>query len=406
MRRILEQILSLLARAIILKYKPEVIAVTGSVGKTSTKAAMATVLRPHFRLRSSAGSYNTEIGVPLTIIGGKTAGQNILGWIPIFLKALGLLLARDKNYPDMLVLEFAADHPGDIEKLIDLAPPRVGVLTAIAPAHTKFFKTLENIKEEKSKIVFKLPPRGIAVMNLDDEKVASLVDFVRCKLWTFGQSEEAAVRAADISYSVSGTQFLLFYRGASFPVYLKGMLGIGHVNACLAAIAVALAFKLNLADIAAALQNYKNEPGRMAMINGVKNTFLIDDTYNASPNAATAALEVLRNLPLGENSRKIVAFGDMLELGAFSEPAHYHLAEEMKFADFILLVGKNIHWTYLGLKKLGFNDKNLIYFDDSAEAGRYLQKFIRAGDIVLVKGSRGMKMERVIDELRAIHQNS
>jgi len=132
MKRFLEVILNILARAIISKYHPEVIAVTGSVGKTSTKNAIATVLAGKFRLRASQGSYNNELGVPLTIIGAEAQGKNIFGWLGVFWKAKKLLLWRDKNYPDILVLEFAADHVGDIEYLSKLAKPKIGVLTAIA----------------------------------------------------------------------------------------------------------------------------------------------------------------------------------------------------------------------------------------------------------------------------------
>lgn len=399
MKKFLEIILSLLSRAIIYKYKPEVIAVTGSVGKTSTKNAIATVLRSHFHLRANEGSYNNELGVPLSIIGATAQGKNIFGWLKVFWQAKKLLLWRDKNYPDILVLEFAADHLGDIEKLTSLAKPSVGVLTAIAMAHTEFFKTLENIKKEKSKLIKLLPPTGTAILNLDDANVAELAKTARVKVRTFGLSFLAEARAVKIVYSLVGTHFGIQYQGQTAPIHLPKVLGIGHVSACLAAVSVGLVYELSLLEMAEALRNYAGEPGRMRLEQGIKNSFLVNDTYNASPRAVEAALQVLNTISVAEGARKIVAFGDMLELGDWSEEAHREAARRMMFADYIVLVGKNTHWTYQELKKSGFNDTKLVYLDDSAEAGRHLQTYIKEGDIVLVKGSRGIKMEKIIEEL-------
>lgn len=399
MKKFLEAILNFYARLIIKKYHPEVIAVTGSVGKTSTKNAIATVLAGKFHLRASQGSYNNELGVPLTIIGAAAQGKNLLGWLGVFWKAKKLFWFRDKNYPDVLVLEFAADHLGDIEYLSKLAKPRVGVLTAISIAHTLFFKDLETIKTEKSKLIKLLPPDGIAVLNADDPNVFELSRTVRVKTITFGTTL-ADVRAERIAYSLAGTSFNLKLGNESKEIILPSVLGIGHVNAVTAAAAVGHHFGMNVEEIKLALQKYKGEPGRAQIKAGIKNTYLLDDTYNASPRAVHAALQVLKTLEAP--GRKIIALGDMLELGDLSESAHREIAHEMLFADYIVLVGKNVHWTDQELKKSGFNDTNLIYLDDAAEAGRHLQVYIKEGDCVLVKGSHGIKMEKIIDELSAI----
>jgi len=153
-------------------------------------------------------------------------------------------------------------------------------------------------------------------------------------------------------------------------------------------------------EIENALQKYTGEAGRMQIQAGIKHTHLINDTYNASPRAAHAAFEVLKTIQVA--GRKIIAFGDMLELGNLSESSHREIAREMNFADYIVLVGKDTHWTYQELKKSGFNDTKLVYVDDSGEAGRLLQTYIKEGDCILVKGSRGMKMEKIIDELKSI----
>ncbi len=401
MKKLLEKILNILARAIIKKYQPEVIAVTGSVGKTSAKAAIAAVLGSKFHTRASAGSYNNELGVPLTIIDAAPQGKNIFGWLKVFGRALKLLLIKDKNYPDILVLEFAADHAGDIEYLSKLAKPHVGVLTAIAIAHTLFFKSLERIKEEKSKLIRLLPYDGTAVLNADDPNVFELVNTVRVKTITFGLNG-AEVRAEKIVYSLAGTQFDVRTAAGVETIVLPRLLGIGYVNAVLAAMAVGSIYNMSLSEMAHALLDYQSEPGRMEILPGIKNVYLINDTYNASPRAVTAALDVLKVIKPLNNGRKLIALGDMLELGDLSESAHRAVAAEMMFADYIVLVGKNTHWSYSELKKLGFDDTKMVYLDDSAEAGRHLQKYIKEGDVVLVKGSHGMKMERVVDELKMI----
>lgn len=399
MKKLLEAILNLLARMIIKKYHPEVIAVTGSVGKTSTKNAIATVLFGKFHLRASQGSYNNELGVPLTIIGATAQGKNIFGWLKVFWQAKKLLLWRDKNYPDILVLEFAADKIGDITYLSNLAKPKIGVLTAISIAHTLFFKDLETIKEEKSKLIKLLPHDGIAILNADDPNVFELSHTARVKTITFGTTI-ADVRAERIAYSLSGINFNLKLGNESVEINLPGVLGIGHVNAVAAAAAVGRHFGMNAEEIEMALQKYKGESGRAQIKAGIKNTYLIDDTYNASPRAVHAALDVLKVLEVP--GRKIIALGDMLELGDLSESSHQEIAHKMAFADYIVLVGKDVHYTYQELKKTGLNDTNLVYFDDSAEAGRHLQTYIKEGDCVLVKGSHGMKMEKVIEELQSI----
>lgn len=399
MKKILEAILNILARAIILKYKPEVIAVTGSVGKTSTKNAIAAVLGGKFHIRASEGSYNNELGVPLTILGGRAYGKNIFGWFKVFWQAKKLLLWRDKNYPDILVLEFAADKIGDIAYLSKLAKPKIGVLTAISIAHTLFFKDLETIKEEKSKLIRLLPHDGVAILNADDPNVFELARTARVKTITFGTTL-ADVRAEHIKYSLQGTAFVLRTAQGGEEVYLPNVLGIGHINAAAAATAVGTHFGMNLLEIEVGLKKYQTEPGRMVIERGIKNTTLINDTYNASPRAAEAAFDVLKSLQAPK--RKIVAFGDMLELGTLNESAHREIAAHMGFADYVVLVGKETHWTYQELKKAGFNDTKLVYVADSVEAGRHLQTYIKEGDCILVKGSRGMRMERVIEELKAV----
>jgi len=153
MKKILFKMLKILATKILKKYRPLVIGITGSVGKTSTKEAIYALLRGHFKVRRNIKNYNNEIGVPLTIIGVETGNKNIFKWISIFFKALELIIVKDKEYPEMLVLEMGADKQGDIKYLVTLVPCDISVVTAISRVHYEFFKSLESIIEEKGEIV-------------------------------------------------------------------------------------------------------------------------------------------------------------------------------------------------------------------------------------------------------------
>ena len=152
MKKILHFILKILAKAVINKYQPKVIAITGSVGKTSAKEAIAVVLRAKFNTRTPSKNFNNEIGTPLTILGQENSpGKNILAWLWIFILAIKLVLIKDKNYPEVLVLEMGADKPGDIKYLTAIASPDISIITAIGSSHIEFFRTIDNIVKEKSR---------------------------------------------------------------------------------------------------------------------------------------------------------------------------------------------------------------------------------------------------------------
>ena len=153
MKNILQLKLKIIARMILCKYKPRVIGITGSVGKTSAREAIYAVLSAQFKARRPLKNYNNEIGLPLAIIGVKSPNKSILGWLGVFFKALGLLLVRDKNYPEILILEMGVDRPGDMKYLLDIVKPEIGVITSIGPSHLEYFETVKKIQEEKGGLV-------------------------------------------------------------------------------------------------------------------------------------------------------------------------------------------------------------------------------------------------------------
>jgi UDP-N-acetylmuramoyl-tripeptide--D-alanyl-D-alanine ligase len=402
----LEKILQLMAKIVINKYKPKIVGITGSVGKTSAKTAVDLVLSTKFRVRSNQKNYNNEVGIPLTIIGAESGGKSFLKWLGVFLKWIIIIIFPIK-YPEILVLEMGVDRPGDMEYLLSFIPVDVGIITNISGSHLEFFKTLENILEEKGKIIKKLPADGTAILNGDDGKLMAFKNQSSAPVSVFGFSDKAQFKAENISFSeeMSGIYFRLNYNGKSVPVRLKHVLADYLVYAALSAVAVGIHFKINLVDIAAALENFSPLPGRMNLIPAIKKSYAIDDSYNASPTSVLAALKILEKI---SPKRKLVVLGDMLELGDEEEKGHREVGKkvfEIK-ADLFFSIGGRMEATVKELRSLGYPEEKIFYFDNPEILGRKLQEEIREGDLILVKGSQGMRMEKVVEEIMAEPQKA
>lgn len=406
MRYLLQYILKILAKLILRRHRPIVAAVTGSVGKTTTKEAIACVLRRRFRVRQSRKNYNTEIGLPLAILDDESGGRFLGRWVAVFWRAANLVILGDKNYPEILVLEMGADRPGDIEKLCAIAPPDIGVVTAIGemPVHVEFFPDINTLIEEKSALVKKIKPRGAALLNYDDLSVRMMRDDVLPgrQMITYGFSEGAKLKASDFFTEIGEEKpvihFKVSYQGSVVPVRLNNVLGRHHVYAVLAAIGAGIILKMNLVEIASALQNYNSSSGRLRPLAGIKGTIIIDDTYNSSPLAVTEALETLALYP----GRKIAALGDMTELGQFTEQAHREVGEKAaRICDFLITVGERSRFTADEARKQGMSPENIMEFDEAPAAALALQKALLAGDTALIKGSQIMRMEKIVEEVMA-----
>ena len=406
MLKILHLKLKILAKMVLRKYKPKIIGITGSVGKTSAKEAIFCVLDGKFSVRRSRKNYNNEIGTPMTILGYiSSPGKNIFLWFWRFLQAGRLIIFRDKNYPQVLILEMGADHPGDIQYLTSIAKPSVGVITAIGASHLEFFKTIENIVKEKSKILRHLGSEGWAVINNDDHYLEDAIYSTKAHKKTFGASEGSDVRITDVKITKKddkyGTSFKLVHQGAEVPMFLPNVLGRQHAQAAATAAAVGLAMGMNLVEIGEKLLNYKPARGRTNLIEGVKNTWLIDDSYNASPQSSKLAIDILADIPI--DGRKIAVFGDMLELGSLSEEGHREVGRELvrQKIDYLFVVGERSRDIARGAKEAGMDEDKIYHFPYSEETGIFLQERMKEGDVVLVKGSRGVKMEQVVYEIMA-----
>lgn len=397
----LETILRWMAIAVLKKHKPAVIGITGSVGKTSAKEAVFLALSSKYQVRKNEKNYNNEIGIPLTVIGAESGNRSFWKWLKVFVKWLATIIFPVK-YPEILVLEMGVDRPGDMKYLVNFIPLKAGIFTNVSTSHLEFFRGIDHIAKEKGKMIEALPESGTAILNADDERVLKMKDKTKANVITFGFSERAQIKASRASFiyderkKLAGINFKLNYQEKIMPVRLPRVIAEHHIYAVLAGVAVGMAFKINLVDIARSLENFSSLPGRMVPIEGTGNSLIIDDTYNASPKSVIAALEVANEILA---PRKIAVLGDMLELGKNSEKGHRKIAQKIfKFGfDLFLGVGKEMEIAVHELRSLGYPLENIFYFEDPELAGKKLKEILKAGDLVLIKGSQSMRMEKIVE---------
>lgn len=402
MKKILFSVLKTLSKLVLKKYKPEIIAITGSVGKTSTKEAIAQILVNKFNIRKSMGNYNNEIGVPLTILGvKKSPGRSLIGWFFVFLRALKLLLIKNK-YPEKLVLEFGADHKGDIEYLVDFIPVHIGILTKISKVHIKYFKTIKSVFNEKRKIFKNISRTGWAVINNDDEYIRGLKNSLYCKVMTYGIKNQSDVWATDLHIinkdGIIGMNFKVRCRGNIVPVFLPESLGLSQVYAFLSGIVVGVIYGFNLVEMSIFTERYSPPRGRTNLIQSINNGYIIDDSYNSSPEAAKMSINLLLSMKSLSPGKTIAVLGDMLELGRESVACHKEIGRYVKNRgiDVVLTTGIRAKNIYSAARKAGFKPENNVYFKNKEDLISYLKSIIRQGDIVLIKGSQNDRMEEVV----------
>ncbi len=406
LQHIIITILELEAKLILRKYNPKIIAVTGSVGKTSTKDAIFAIAEQMLIVRKNIKSFNSEIGIPLTILGCDNAWSSPIAWLNNIFRGFILVVTRE-HYPKWLVLEIGARKPNDIARISSWVIPDIAVVTRFSdvPTHIEFFESAEELFEDKIKIVKALKPTGVLVLNSDDEKVLALRSKTKARSITFGFSEEAMFRASNVQIVYDdgfpvGTTFKFEYHDNTFPIVMHEVLGVQAVYSALAALTVGIYLKINIVDMIELLARHKSPPGRMRVIQGIKDTIIIDDTYNSSPVAANAALEVLGTIKT--KGKKIAVLGDMLELGKFTIDEHKKLgALAGKQTDILFAVGLRAKYLVEGALESGMSEKKILEFTDAKTTGKYLEGMIEKGDVVLVKGSQSMRMERAVEEIMA-----
>ncbi|MGB9608756.1 MAG: UDP-N-acetylmuramoyl-tripeptide--D-alanyl-D-alanine ligase, partial [Minisyncoccia bacterium] len=413
--------LKYLSRLIIWRYKPKIIGITGSVGKTSTKLAIFTILANHFKVRASYGNLNNDLGLPLAILGdfkeeelklvssetpsGEKNFSKIFFWIKVIFKSLYQIIFKNKKYPEILILEYAADRPGDIKYLLTIAHPQIGVMTAIGevPPHVEYYNSREELILEESRLIMNLSSSGLAVLNYDDESVLSVLHRTRANILTFGFKSGADIQIINFENKIEngkleGIVFKLQYENRVIPFRVKNVFGKSHSYALAAAAAVGIYFGINLINISESAEHYKPAPGRSNLVSGIKNTLIIDDAYNASLASMSLALDLLKNLPA---KRKIAILGDMLEIGKYSIFAHERIGKIAADSTNILItVGPRAKFIAESAKKNGLKQKNILSFNTVEEAIDPVMQLIKPGDLILIKASHGIRLYELADILK------
>jgi UDP-N-acetylmuramoyl-tripeptide--D-alanyl-D-alanine ligase len=407
-KQVVVAIITLESKLILKRYHPKIIAITGSVGKTSTKDAVFTVLSKFKTVRKSEKSFNSEIGLPLTILGSPNGWDDPFIWFENILHGLYLIIWKQK-YPEYLVLEIGVGKPGDIKKnIVPWLKSDVIIVTRFPdkPVHVEFFDSVEKIIEEKSALVYTLKKDGILILNHDDEKVYALHQKSNYKTVSYGAHENSTYHFIYPTYLYaerngikvpSGINFKLECEGNTFPVMLPNILGMHNIGQALAALACAHELGCDLLESIKAVSEYVTPPGRLSLIEGINNSIIIDDTYNSSPVAMEAAIEVLKDI---EGKRKIAVLGDMLELGKFTEEEHNIVGEKISgVANILVVVGPRARFIADGAIEKGFPKNEIYSFDSSKTTAKFLEGMIEKGDVVLVKGSQGVRLERAVEAI-------
>jgi UDP-N-acetylmuramoyl-tripeptide--D-alanyl-D-alanine ligase len=404
------------ARRALSRWKPFIILVSGSVGKTTTKDAIYHVLKNTGHVRRSEKSFNSEIGVPLTILGIPNAWSNPFLWLKNLL--VGFFVVYGKSYPKVLILEVGSDHPGDIAELLTWVSPHIAVVTCLpeVPVHVEYFLSPTAIREEDALVLHALQSDGIAILNGDDPHTDALKGGLRARgrrVIAYGFAKDAEVRGDNLTIKNVESDEYVHPVGLTFgvtvgeaheEVTLSGVLGSQVSTAVLGALSVGIARGLSLKEMSASLSDFMSPPGRMRLIPGKNKSTIIDDTYNASPVALAKALETLK---MTTGARKIAILGDMLELGNYSNAEHERAGQMAgTFLDILITVGSRAKKIAESAEAKGLPREKIHVCDTAIDAGEYLLPLLSCGDIVLLKGSQGsganmIRLERAVKILMA-----
>lgn len=348
------------------------IGVTGSVGKTTTKELAAEVLERRFPTFRNPGNLNTEVGLPLSMLQMEERHQRA-------------------------VLEMGFYAPGEIAELCRIARPQVGVITNVSQVHLERAGSMEAIIAGKAELIESLPPapEGVAILNEDEPDVRAMAERTSARVMTYGLSEQAELWASDVEgLGLDGVRFIMHYRDEAIHLRVP-LLGRHSVHTALRAAAVGLAEGLTWQEVAGGLQNPQAQL-RLVAVWGPQGALLLDDTYNAAPASVIAALNLLSEL----EGRKVAVLGDMLELGEFEERGHRMVgARAAEVVEELVTVGERARWIADEALRAGLAQERVHTLADSQAAIEHLRGRIGRSDVVLIKGSRGMRMDQIVAAL-------
>ena len=351
------------------KWGGQIVGVTGSAGKTTTKDIIASLLASRFRTGRNEGNLNNHIGLPLSLL-------------------------RLPATAEIGVFEMGMNHAGEIRSLAQIAKPQIGVVTNVGYAHVDAFESIEGVAAAKRELIEALPEKGAAVLNADDPRVLAFRDTHKGPSITFGTSEHADVRAVDVAMCPQGAAFTV--DRTRFRTITTGRHAVSNI---LAALAVARLFGIDFHDLTGPVAHIT--PGKMR---GERYDWLgvtiLDDCYNSNPEAARSMIDVLRAEPA---QRRIAVLGEMLELGRMSDDLHGDLGEYVAHSGIDVLIGVRGASRYMveAARTAGLPANAALFFKDPELAGDFLRTFVRPGDAVLFKGSRGTHVERALATMEA-----
>lgn len=349
----------------------DVLGITGTVGKTTTKELIFDILSRRFNTLKTLGNMNNEIGLPLTLL-------------------------RASAETEQAVLEMGFYVPGEIDQLCGIAAPSVGVITNVGMVHASRAGSMEVIAQGKSELVRALPPEGTAILNYDDPFVRPMADVTDAKVFYYGLDPNADLYADHVqSHGIRGLSFDLHYGGETWELHTQ-MAGEHSVMTALRGAAVGLVKGVSREQITEALENYRNQL-RMRLTRTSGGAQMIDDTYNASPESTIAALNLIREM----DGRKIAVLGEMRELGQYEQKGHEMVGRRAAACcDDLIAVGPVTRYIAEAAADAGMDRQRIHWFETVPEAAAFLKDgFGTAGQVLLIKGSRGMAMERIVSVL-------
>lgn len=385
------------------RFKPRIIGVAGSVGKTSTKDAIYAALKDYVSIRKNQKSFNSDIGVPLTILGLETGWSSPKVWLSNIIDGFKVLF--QKEYPEWLVLEMGTDRPGDMKKLTSWLSLDYAVFTRFpdVPVHVEYFSKAQDVNDEDAQMMFGLKKSGVLVLNADDAQISELALKSTFKTLYYGftaKSSGVSASNIEIKYNeenkVIGQSVKINFGSNSVPFFIQKALGVQHAYPILASLVVAKDMGINILDVLTSMQEYKVPQGRMNIIEGVEGLTIIDDSYNSSPIAVDFAIKTLAQI---DAKTKIAVLGDMAELGKYTEAEHKkiaHLLKENKITHLVTL-GTKAEFIFEEAQEIGI--KNLHTAVSHAHAAEKVVEWMKGDTVVLIKGSQSSRMEKVTFEL-------
>lgn len=350
------------------KIKCPIIAITGSNGKTTTKEMTASILESKYKTYKNKGNFNNHIGVPLSIL-------------------------EMEPFHEIGVFELGMSGLGEIKVLCKILKPTIGVVTNVGLAHLEFLKTIENVAKAKSELPQFLKEKNIIILNSDDQYVNAMKNKTKACVLNFGLNDKTMVKAEEIIDKKNGYEFILKYKKKKNKILLP-MLGKYNILNALASASVGIALEVSLENIKNKLSQFQPPNYRMEIIK-FKNITFLNDCYNANPSSMKQALLTLSNLD--SKKRKIAVLGDMLELGEKSKQFHQKICEFIASLNIDIIITKGKEFSAITEKCFKKNKIKQFSFLENEQIVKKLKTILKSNDVVLIKGSRGMKMEEILE---------